>query len=386
MQGKRSCTCGTRETVPAKNAGTENTHVKMSNTPKLDVVNGMDLDARFKLAVSVGEECVQEEELRQLLATKPQPICYDGFEPSGTMHIAQGVMKAINVNKLTKVGCKFIFWIADWFALLNNKMGGDLYKIKKVGEYFIEVWKATGMDMKNVEFRWTSEEIEKRSDEYWMQVMDISRRFQLNRIMRCATIMGRDEKEDMPAAQILYPCMQCADIFYLKADICQLGMDQRKVNMLAREYCEFPDVQKKRKFKPIILSHHMLMGLKQGQAKMSKSDRESAIFVEDKADDVARKIAAAFCPEAVVEGNPCLDYVKHIVFGKFDHFVVDDEKYDSYEALEAVYKSGKISPESLKKSLTIVMNDILEPIRYHFATDERAKAILAEVHSFKVTR
>lgn len=60
-------------------------------------------------------------------------------------------------------------------------------------------------------------------------------------------------------------------------------MDQRKVNMLAREYCEFPDIKKKRKFKPIILSHHMLMGLKQGQAKMSKSDPDSAIFMEDEA-------------------------------------------------------------------------------------------------------
>ena len=60
-------------------------------------------------------------------------------------------------------------------------------------------------------------------------------------------------------------------------------MDQRKVNMLAREYCEFTDVKKKRKFKPVILSHHMLMGLKQGQAKMSKSDPDSAIFMEDEA-------------------------------------------------------------------------------------------------------
>lgn len=57
----------------------------------------------------------------------------------------------------------------------------------------------------------------------------------------------------MPAAQILYPAMQCSDIFFLKADICQLGMDQRKVNMLAREYC---DVAEPRiKDKPIILSH-----------------------------------------------------------------------------------------------------------------------------------
>lgn len=44
----------------------------------------------------------QEEELKRLLEARPHPVCYDGFEPSGRMHIAQGVMRVINVNKLTK--------------------------------------------------------------------------------------------------------------------------------------------------------------------------------------------------------------------------------------------------------------------------------------------
>lgn len=47
------------------------------------------LEERVKLALSVGEECVQPDELRMLLAKKPNPIAYDGFEPSGRMHIAQ---------------------------------------------------------------------------------------------------------------------------------------------------------------------------------------------------------------------------------------------------------------------------------------------------------
>ncbi|KAI8008612.1 Tyrosine--tRNA ligase 1, cytoplasmic [Camellia lanceoleosa] len=67
--------------------------------------------------------------------------------------------------------------------------------------------------------------------------------------------MGRSEQDELTAAQILYPCMQCADIFFLKADISQLGMDQRKVNVLVREYCD--DI--KRKNKPIILSHRMAL-------------------------------------------------------------------------------------------------------------------------------
>ena len=47
------------------------------------------LDEKFELAMSVAEECVQPEELRNLLEKKPSPVAYDGFEPSGRMHIAQ---------------------------------------------------------------------------------------------------------------------------------------------------------------------------------------------------------------------------------------------------------------------------------------------------------
>ena len=74
-------------------------------------------------------------------------------------------MRALNVNRLVDAGCIFIFWVADWFALLNNKMGGDLNKIRKVGRYFIEVWKAAGMKMHNVQFLWASDEINKRPND-----------------------------------------------------------------------------------------------------------------------------------------------------------------------------------------------------------------------------
>ena len=89
----------------------------------------LSLEDRIKTVLSVGEEVIQPDELRELLLKKSLFNCYDGFEPSGRMHIAQGIMKAINVNKITSAGGIFIFWVADWFALLNNKMGGDLEKI-----------------------------------------------------------------------------------------------------------------------------------------------------------------------------------------------------------------------------------------------------------------
>jgi tyrosyl-tRNA synthetase len=127
----------------------------------------LDLEEKLSLCLSVGEEIIEPEELRELLKRKPMFTCYDGFEPSGRMHIAQGILKSINVNKLTKAGGIFIFWVADWFALLNNKMDGDLEKIQVVGRYFVEVWKAAGMNLSNVKFLWCSEEINKNADWYW---------------------------------------------------------------------------------------------------------------------------------------------------------------------------------------------------------------------------
>lgn len=92
-------------------------------------VSGMMFDVWFEFVLMIVEECIQLDELWKLLEKKFTSVCYDGFESSGRMYIAQGVMKVLNVNKLMKIGCYFKFWVVDWFVLMNNKMGGDLKKI-----------------------------------------------------------------------------------------------------------------------------------------------------------------------------------------------------------------------------------------------------------------
>ena len=72
------------------------------------------------------------------------------------------------------------------------------------------------MDMTRVEFLNASDEINKRPNEYWTLVMDIARQNTLARITKCCQIMGRSESDNLSASQIFYPCMQCADIFFLK--------------------------------------------------------------------------------------------------------------------------------------------------------------------------
>lgn len=66
----------------------------------------------------------------------------------------------------------------------------------------------------------------------------------------------------------------------------------------------------------------MLGGLKEGQLKMSKSDPMSAIFMEDDEDVVKEKIKLAYCPPQIIKDNPCLEYVKYIIFGWFGNLTI----------------------------------------------------------------
>ncbi|MCR4335848.1 MAG: tyrosine--tRNA ligase [archaeon] len=355
----------------------------------------MDLEKKIDLVKEVGEEIITEEELRILFETKKKPIAYDGFEPSGKIHIAQGILRAINVNKMTQAGCKFKLWVADWHAWANNKLDGDLDNIKKAGEYMIEVWNATGMDMKNVEVLWASDVMGDK--EYWAKVMKIATNSTLKRTLRCSQIMGRSESDILQSSQIFYPCMQTADIFHLNVDIAQLGMDQRKVNVFARELA--PKLGFK---KPIAVHHHMLMGLtpistgatgieKAIEMKMSKSKPNSAIFMTDSENEVQKKMNKAYCPEKIVEDNPVLEYCKFIVFEKFKSFDLErPEKFGgnisfgSYSELETAFAKGTLHPMDLKQGTSKYINELLEPVRKHFEKNTKAKKLLEKINSFSV--
>ncbi|MCP3681177.1 MAG: tyrosine--tRNA ligase [bacterium] len=357
----------------------------------------MDVKERFELIKSVGEEIITDEELKSLLEKKTSPVVYDGFEPSGKLHIAQGILRGISVNKMISAGCKVKMLVADWHAWANNKFGGDLDKIQTAGEYMIEVWKAAGMTTDKVEFVWANDLV--KDSDYWKTVMNVSRASTVKRIVRCSQIMGRKENDNLAASQILYPCMQCADIFHLGVDITQLGMDQRKVNMLAREVGPTLGF-----WKPVVVSHHMLMGLgkppkdvateeKVMELKMSKSKPHTAIFMTDSSKEIKNKLGKAYCPEKVVDENPIMEYAKYIIFEKFKELNIKrpakfggDLSIGSYDELCKMYSSGKLHPLDLKNGVADHLDQLIEPVRTHFEKNKKAADLLKQVESFNVTR
>ncbi len=405
----------------------------------------MNYQEKSEIAASIGEEVINRNELETLfMATFGMDvIAYDGFELSGIPHLAQVLMKAHNVNQLTRCGCKFKFWIADYFTLLNNKMDGDMEKIRVVGNYMIEVWKASGMDTTNVEFLWASDEINKDPDLYWRIVMDVCKKNNLTRMKRCIPIMGRgtdgvsqyklhkerseqlkkvgrfeealEELElatqalkaidgEIPLAYPMYAAMQAADVMFIPhgngdrgAHICQLGMDQKKVNMLVREYTGTLEHDKTPvvplRLKPVIISHHMLPGL-DGHEKASKSKPSSGIFVNDTPAQVKKKIRKSFCAPKDITG-PVMERIKYIIFPwlvtqgrSFDiqRKRDPDISFTTFDEFENSYAEGNVHPADLKPAVIRELNRLLDPIRKHFETDERAKALLELVESYKITR
>ncbi len=362
----------------------------------------MDTETRYELIAGVGEEIITKEELRTLVETKDKIVAYDGFEPSGFAHLAFGVFRPLLLRDLIKAGVHFKLLLADSFAWINDKLGGDLEKIRKCGQYFIEVWKAAGVDMEKVEIVWHKDFI--GDDEYWKKVILIAKNHTIRRSMRALTIAGRIGKETNPMAYLFYPSMQCADIFQLEVDMCQLGLDQRKVNMLAREIAE-----KLKWKKPVVVSHHMLMGLEgpkkaegydenkrideEISSKMSKSKPRSAIFVHDSKEELIAKIKRAYCPPRTVENNPIMDYVKHIIFRAFDEFKVEREQkfggdvvYGSVSEVEKDYIQDKLHPLDLKLAVAEHLNKLISPIREHFEKNKKARELYEFIKSCEITR
>ncbi len=363
----------------------------------------LDLETRFQLIKGVGEEIITEKELRTLLETNDHPAAYDGFEPSGLAHLPFGVLRPILVEDMLKAGVRMKLWIADWFAWVNNKMGGDLEKIQEVGKYFIEVWKAAGVDMSKVEVLWTSEAA--AQEEYWKRVITVAQNTTMGRAQRALTIAGRTTKESLQAAQLFYPMMQVADIFWLDVDICQLGLDQRRANILAREIAD-----RMKWKKPVAVHHHMLIGL-QGKkepegsfdedgaidaeisSKMSKSIPETSIFVHDSAETIMRKVNSAYCPPKVLEGNALIEYSRYIIFRKQKSLRVErpekyggNVEYSSADELEGAYRSGGLHPADLKKGVGQALDGIIAPIRDHFVKDASARKLYESVKSAETTR
>lgn len=344
------------------------------------------------------EELVTEADLRRIFESYSHPRHYIGFEISGMVHLGTGLCTALKIRDFLDAGIKPTIFLADYHSYINGKLGGDLDTIRKVAKgYFKHAFVSLGLDEGSVDYVLASDLYD---NDYWKEVLKITKDTTINRMLRCITIMGRKESEATSSAAILYPAMQAADIFMLDVQMAHAGMDQRKVHMLARELSH----SYKKDF--VAVHGHLLPGLQGAQrmdpnadsekaqsaqidAKMSKSVPGSAIFIHDSIEEISGKIKKAYCPEKTLEGNPIMEYAEYLLMRekalKIERpakFGGDLEIADAAE-LKTIYQEGKLHPMDLKSAVAGELAEILGPSREYF---QKNAHYLEQIREAKITR
>lgn len=332
-------------------------------------------------------EVITEEELLELLKVKSHIVAYNGFEPSGLLHIATGLLPVIKIKHLVSVDVKFIIFLADWHAWLNGRFNRDLKLIHMAGKYMIHGWKSLGLDIDRLEseglleVRWASEVYD---NEYWRKVLEIGRLVTVARARRSLTIAGRQESvKENRISQLFYVPMQVADIFHLGVDICVMGMDQRRANILAREVGQRLGI-----WKPIAIHYPVISNLRgKGRMSASLSTGQETLFIHDDPSTIKMKVEKAFCPEKIIETkkiiNPVAQIMMHIIIP--DYILRGEEpiprvklengeviELHSSEQFEELYLNGRIRPKNLKNSVIEYLSSRLEPSREYFESNEEA--------------
>ncbi len=337
----------------------------------------MDLETRVERVVRHTREVLTLEELRALFATQERPRAYIGFEPSGSLTVAH-LITARKILDLADAGCDVTVFLADWHAWINDKLGGDLARIRASGRYMQAAFAALGADPDRVRYRWAHEMVD-RSD-YWARVVRVAKATSVARTKRAMSILGRSEEEAaLDTAKLFYPAMQAADIFELPVDLAYGGIDQRRAHVLAREVAHqygWPV--------PVAVHTPLLSSLQGGgrmdpaeggiERKMSKSDPGSGIPMSADPALVGERIAGAFCPAKVAEGNPIVEAVRYIVFPWDGRLEVDRPPkfggplvFASEAEFLAAWTAGAVHPQDLKGAVAAALNRRVAPVRAFFA-------------------
>jgi tyrosyl-tRNA synthetase len=214
------------------------------------------------------EEIVTIEELKTVL-NKPNPKAYIGFEPSGVVHLGWKICTN-KIKDFLACGFDFTILLADWHAYINDKLGGDLEKIKLCGKYMEDCFAAMGIEKEKVRFVYASDYV--NDSKYWELVLKTAKATSVARVKRAMDIMGRAEDEaDKDLSKLFYPAMQVSDIFHLNLDVAYGGMDQRHAHMLAR------DVAKKLGLRPPVAIHTPLLTGLQAGSRMNPTEFKSPL-------------------------------------------------------------------------------------------------------------
>lgn len=205
---------------------------------------------------------------------------------------------------------------------------------------------------------------------YYMNVVTVSR-LERNPTVK-NEIAQKNFEASIPAGFLCYPVSQAADITAFDANIVPVGEDQapmleqtreivRKINELYGEVLVEPEI-----LLPSSQVCRRLPGI-DGKAKMSKT-LGNCIYLSDDSKTVAAKVKEMYTDPTHIKVSDPGHVEGNVVFTYLDAFCEDTK---TVAEMKEHYQRGGLGDVKVKKFLTEVLEEILQPIRERRAEFEK---------------
>ena len=295
-------------------------------------------------------------------ATSQRGRVLTGIRPTGSLHLGHYAGALENWGKLqSEYDCYFL--IADYQV---SDYASDLRRVQNaVWEVALD-WLAVGLDPETSSFVIESLVPDHTELTTWLAWLLPVGMLERNPTLKAEMegiedpLDGKTREKSVSVAFYIYPVMQVANILLPRANLVPVGEDQLPHIELAREAAR----RFNRAFKPIFPEPEALVGRvprllgTDGIAKMSKS-RGNTIDLKDSAETVAKKVRSMYgdpprgaTEPGKVEANPIFAYLEAF-----------DRDTARVRDLKERYERKGVSNKELKDRLTIVLNELLEPMR-----------------------
>lgn len=307
-------------------------------------------------------------------------IILTGDRPTGKLHMGHYVGSLRRRVTLQNSGeyKRTMIMIADAQALTDNFDNPE-----KIRQNIIEValdYLSVGLDpAKSILF------IQSQIPELTELTFYYSDLVSVARLQRNPTVKNeikiRNFEADIPVGFFTYPISQAADITAFKATTVPVGEDQLPMIEQTREIVRrFNAI-----YAPVLVEPEAMIPKEDacrrlpgtdGKAKMSKS-LGNCIYLSDSADEVTAKIKTMYTdPEHLkvsdpghLEGNTVFTYLD--AFCRDEYFARYWPEYANLQELKDHYTRGGLGDMKVKKFLTSVIQEELEPIRARRAEYEK---------------
>lgn len=301
-----------------------------------------------------------------------QKIILTGDRPTGRLHIGHYVGSLRRRVELQNTGGfdDIFIMIADAQALTDNYDNP-----KKVRDNIIEValdYLSAGLDPKKCHIFIQSQIPELTELTFYFANLVTLSTLERNPTIK-SEIKMRGFNDSIPVGFLTYPISQTADITAFNATIVPAGEDQEPMLEQAREIVrKFNDIYGDTLVEPKILlpdnKNCLRLPGTDGKAKMSKS-LGNCIYLSDTKEEVNKKVMSMFTDPnhlkvsdpGKIEGNTVFIYLEAFVTDEM--FVKYLPEYKNIKELEDHYQRGGLGDVKVKRFLSQVLNEILDPIR-----------------------